>query len=315
MYDIIGDIHGFAQPLRALLAKLGYQESDGVYRHPSRQVIFLGDFIDRGKQNREVVSIARRMAESGSALAVMGNHEFNAIAYATPDPDRPGEFLRPHNPKNDSQHKEFLAEYANDPVGYRDCIDWFMTLPLFLDLPGLRVIHACWYSPVIDELSQSLGANSTLTPELLIAASRKGEPEYEAIELLLKGPEVSLPPGRSFSDKDKNPRTEVRVKWWLDPEKSSFHELVVGPPKAIDAARDAALPDWLVTPYPADAPPVMIGHYWMNGHPSPLAHNVACLDYSVAKGGELVAYRWDGEAILSAEKMVRVQNPMLGAMA
>ena len=42
--------------------------------------------------------------------------------------------------------------------------------------------------------------------------------------------------------------------------------------------------------------------YWLTGTPTPLAANVACTDYSVAKGGKLVAYRWDGEQVLSADK-------------
>jgi hypothetical protein len=32
----------------------------------------------------------------------------------------------------------------------------------------------------------------------------------------------------------------------------------------------------------------------------------ACLDYSVSRGGPLVAYRWDGETGLSSEKLVWV---------
>lgn len=32
--------------------------------------------------------------------------------------------------------------------------------------------------------------------------------------------------------------------------------------------------------------------------------NAACLDYGVWKGGKLVAYRWDGESELTAEKFV-----------
>ena len=39
-----------------------------------------------------------------------------------------------------------------------------------------------------------------------------------------------------------------------------------------------------------DEKPVFLGHYWMEGDPAPLATNIACLDYSVAKpGGKLVA--------------------------
>jgi hypothetical protein len=60
-------------------------------------------------------------------------------------------------------------------------------------------------------------------------------------------------------------------------------------------------------PYPADAKPVFIGHYWLSAtRPALLAANVACLDYSVAKGGFLCAYRWDGERKLTNEHFVWV---------
>ena len=50
MYDLIGDIHGHAAELCQLLQQLGYApDALGTYRHPAgRQVIFVGDFIDRG---------------------------------------------------------------------------------------------------------------------------------------------------------------------------------------------------------------------------------------------------------------------------
>jgi hypothetical protein len=48
MHDlIIGDIHGHADALERLIATLGYSRQQGVYRHPERQAIFLGDFIAR----------------------------------------------------------------------------------------------------------------------------------------------------------------------------------------------------------------------------------------------------------------------------
>lgn len=95
-YDIIGDIHGHADALCALLAKLGYQKRAGEFRHPERQAIFVGDFIDRGPQQLETVQLVRRMVDAGNALAIMGNHELNAIAWYLPDPEAPGEFLRTH---------------------------------------------------------------------------------------------------------------------------------------------------------------------------------------------------------------------------
>ena len=84
MYDLIGDIHGHADELEALLVRLGYSRVGDSYRHDSRQAIFIGDFIDRGPHQRRVVELVRSMIESAAARAVMGNHEYNAIAYYTP---------------------------------------------------------------------------------------------------------------------------------------------------------------------------------------------------------------------------------------
>ncbi len=149
-FDLIGDIHGQADKLEALLARLGYRQSHGLWRHPSNIVIFLGDFIDRGSQQLRTLEIARRIVEGGAALAVTGNHELNAIAWATPDPRGNGDFLRPHfhllrGLKNRRQHARFLGELEPRPTLYRELIGWFMTLPLPLplELPGLRAVHAC----------------------------------------------------------------------------------------------------------------------------------------------------------------------------
>jgi hypothetical protein len=66
---------------------------------------------------------------------------------------------------------------------------------------------------------------------------------------------------------------------------------------------DGPMPEvWKAQAY--SGPPVLFGHYWFDGKPTVLSRQFACVDYSVAKGGPLVAYRWDGEAELSSEKMV-----------
>jgi hypothetical protein len=93
MYDLIGDFHGHADELVQLLATLGYQKSGGTYRQPERRVIFLGDFIDRGPKIRQVLGIVRSMIEEGQGLAIIGNHELNALAYHSEDPESPGEYL------------------------------------------------------------------------------------------------------------------------------------------------------------------------------------------------------------------------------
>jgi hypothetical protein len=93
----------------------------------------------------------------------------------------------------------------------------------------------------------------------------------------------------------------VRIKWYENGAGRSYREHHLGSDEVPDIAIDASKLETVET-YPPDAPPVFVGHYWLNGTPTPLAANVACTDYSVAKGGKLVAYRWDGESALSADK-------------
>ena len=52
-YDIIGDVHGHADALSDLLGRMGYVQSRGAFRHPSRTAVFVGNLIDRGPANIE----------------------------------------------------------------------------------------------------------------------------------------------------------------------------------------------------------------------------------------------------------------------
>lgn len=54
-YDLIGDVHGCAHTLDRLLDLLGYRLQGGVWRHPRRQALFLGDIVDRGPRIREAL--------------------------------------------------------------------------------------------------------------------------------------------------------------------------------------------------------------------------------------------------------------------
>ena len=228
-YDIIGDIHGHAEELIALLRKLEYENVGGTWRHPERKVIFVGDFVDLGPNQVDTVMIARRMVESGSAFAVLGNHELNAIAWYLADPLNPGEYLRAHfsekwGRKNRDQHAAFLREVEHKPELHREIIEWFLGLPLWLELEELRVVHACWHSGMIEYLAPSLLPGRRLSAELMVMASRepanemeKDSPEpslFKAVEMLTKGPDLPLPNGHTFHDKYGIERTRVRVRWW-----------------------------------------------------------------------------------------------------
>jgi diadenosine tetraphosphatase ApaH/serine/threonine PP2A family protein phosphatase len=306
MYDLIGDIHGHADELEQLLEALGYQKANGVYRHPERRVIFLGDFIDRGPKIRQVLQMVRPMIEAGSALAVIGNHELNAIAFHTEDPESPGEYLRRHTSKHKGQLRRTIEQLTPDELTSH--LQWFRTLPLFLDLDGVRAVHACWDQQAITKIAQALDEHRGITTAFLHAAYSKKNPLFRPVDFVLKGKDAPLPAGVSIRDKDGGFRTEVSTRWYLSPAGHTYRTYALQT-EQIDC--DLDLEESVhadAAPYPADAKPVFVGHYWLSApRPEILADNVACLDYSVAKNGFLCAYRWQREQKLDNGNFVWVR--------
>ena len=112
--DIIGDIHGECSALTRLLEMLGYSEKSGVFQHEERTAVFVGDFIDAGYEQRAVLDLVIPMVTEGHAHAVMGNHEFNAIAFHTRAAD--DKIGSVETDKNIKQHIRFLDEYLGEPA-------------------------------------------------------------------------------------------------------------------------------------------------------------------------------------------------------
>lgn len=303
-YDVIGDIHGCADPLESLLDAMGYSYTDGAYRHLSRQAVFVGDLVDRGLQQLRVLETVKAMVDAGSAQITMGNHEFNAICYGIPDPH--GDYLRRHSDKNTRQHMAFLEQLTADQQQYY--LDWFRTIPLWLDMGGVRVVHACWHEPSMRVVEQELGSNIFSEDAQFAAASIKGHPLYEAVETLIKGPELSLTDHGQlpYLDKDGHARDQARLRWWSTG--STLRELAEMTSTFItpDGLPYPELPQLTITSddhvYRGDVP-VVYGHYWRTGTPE---HGVdwtdrtACVDFSAVKGGALTAYRWSGELTVQA---------------
>jgi serine/threonine protein phosphatase 1 len=69
----IGDIHGCATELKVLLDRLPLT--------PQTTVVFLGDYIDRGEQSREVIDIILALARECEVVTLMGNHESMLMDY------------------------------------------------------------------------------------------------------------------------------------------------------------------------------------------------------------------------------------------
>jgi hypothetical protein len=203
-YDIIGDVHGHADKLESLLRKLGYQHRSGAWRKAGHTAVFVGDLIDSGPGQLRTLALVRAMVDQQCGLVTMGNHEFNAIAYATKDPhSSDGSYLRVQNDSNFEQHKAFLSEFGLGSAGHTEWIDWFRTMPLWLELDGLRIVHACWHDPSIEVIRKSLGGGNQINDEFLVNAQKlNGQKRcpavYDALETLLKGLEVKLPEGCPF---------------------------------------------------------------------------------------------------------------------
>lgn len=64
---VIGDIHGCADALKALLIQINAKKED--------KFIFLGDYIDRGFQSKEVLDILMQLQKDHDSIFCKGNHE------------------------------------------------------------------------------------------------------------------------------------------------------------------------------------------------------------------------------------------------
>lgn len=296
-YDLIGDIHGYADELAALLLKLGYVCRDGVYSHSTRTALFIGDYIDRGPKIRDTLAIVKSMVDSGNAIALLGNHEYNALCYYYQNPD--GSYLREHNPKNAGQVEQTLNQFENYPAEYKAYLDWFLTLPLYYEDDNFRAVHACWDNASIEVLRIKL-ANDRLTEELLYESIVEETDFHKAVETTLKGKEIKLPVENSYTDIDGTQRREIRLRWWNDPRQLTFASASVVP---IENLPDSPI-EFISDFYSEEELPVFFGHYGLEDNPAAFRHNVFCLDYGIAKDGKLVAYRMDDETRVDNSKII-----------
>lgn len=306
-YDIIGDVHGMADKLTYLLTRLGYRRNATGWHYPGRQAIFIGDLIDNGLQTRETLTTVRQMVEHGDAIAIMGNHELNAVGWATLHSET-GLPLREHSDINLAHHQAFLDSMP-DAAERQGWLDWFKTLPLYLDFGDLRCVHACWHPASLAILQPYLTAQGQLLDDAWEDAFNPDHRLFRAVENVLKGIELTLPKGLSFNDHKGKRRTASRISWWLDDAHNLAEMLHIPVPSQNHAVLQqlAQLPaerDMLQqSMYQGDCP-VLFGHYWLSAPPRVLSAKTACTDYSAGKDGPLVAYRWNGEHNLTDEHWV-----------
>jgi len=304
MYDIIGDVHGYATLLKKLLLQMGYSKTESGYLHPLRKAVFVGDFVNRGPEIRKTVRIIRKMVENGNAMAIIGNHEINAITYYLKDKDglplikSPGKnFLALY--KTINQFSEFAEEWKSHRK-------WMSELPLYLDLGKIRIVHACWSESAIELIKTAEMDGKSRNSIFRKVYKKPKSPVSKSVLTLTKGMDFKMPGDlKIINNKGVSPQS-FRMKWWEDPDGKTFEEM------SFDSK--FVLPQYEIpkqiapqnTPYPEDAPIVFFGHYCRHEGPFIIKPNLCCVDSCVAGTRILTAYRWYGEKVLDLNNLVQV---------
>jgi len=110
----VGDVHGCADELDALLAECGWQKGE--------RVVLVGDLVAKGPDSAGVVSRARELG----LLAVRGNHDEHVLRWYQGQ-QKPGKKLKP-------EHQQVLDTLSRDDWDFLD------GLPLYRRLPELNTI-------------------------------------------------------------------------------------------------------------------------------------------------------------------------------
>ena len=303
LYDIIGDVHGYASLLKKLLKAMGYAKSNGTWQHPERTAIFIGDFINRGPEIRETIQIVRQMTEAGYALTILGNHEYNAILYHIKD--SVGMYLSRHIAGNRNQIQSTLTSFKGNELEWKEHLKWFRTLPFFIDLGKIRIVHAYWNDNDINYLKNYL-PDGRLKKDFLRIIHETQQPLASIIYKMLKGLEYRCPQDLILKCSKGMSRKVFRMNWWESPQNKTFRELSFGNKFILPAY---TIPKEIAPsfePYELDKPPVFIGHYCLSEGAAIVQSNICCVDSCVVGSEQLSAYRWSGEKILLEENIISV---------
>jgi hypothetical protein len=269
--DIVGDVHGEIEALEQLLHVLGYS-GRGEHRQ-ARRLVFIGDLCDRGPDSPAVIRRVREMMQEGTAQCLLGNHELNVLRgsrkeangwFFENDHDRAaGKFIRSRGTADDAERAGILRFFAG--------------LPLTLERPDLRLVHACWDDERIGELRTHAGAANAA--ELYRVYAQRSDQRsralgrHEEAEALLRqygpalrDPSVMPPMLKPLAQRDvdyqmSNP-LRVLTSGVEMPAAAPFY--LAGKWRMVE--RD----DWWES-YRADVP-VVFGHYWRWATPGAGAH-------------------------------------------
>ena len=148
-FHAVGDIHGRADLLRKLLLSLERGAA------PAARLVFVGDYVDRGDQSREVLDRLQALQRErpGAVICLMGNHERMLLDFLD-EPEHAGprwldngglQTMRSYGVSARAQlHSRNRLEPARD--AFRDALGpteaWLRGLPLIWRSGNVAVVHA-----------------------------------------------------------------------------------------------------------------------------------------------------------------------------
>ena len=275
-YDIIGDVHGYASLLKALFKQLNYSATGNSYFHPlGRKIVFVGDLINRGPDSIKVLNLIRKMHSQKQAFCVLGNHEFRLIQ----------NFV-----KNPSSIDPSLVEF----------IPWIRSLPLFLEFPKFRVVHAAWHFSSIKKLkSQSVEDDNFILSTMLPDSVFK-----RPVQIILQGIHITLPQDWSYSDRFGITREKARMRWWEKDRNcingSNFF------PKSEKYSNSFFKNNCElgIEYYSKSEKPVFVGHYCLPPNEPKINDNVICVDGCVSCDKVLWAYRYNNDRVIDEKGLI-----------
>jgi len=156
-FDIIGDVHGCADELVALLELLGYgvvfrgrkSARVAVTTAPmGRRVFFVGDLVDRGPCSPDVLRIVMAMVEAGQALCVPGNHDVKFLKW-----------LNGRNVRLTYGLAETVSQFKAEPQSLRTSVKEFLeglASHAWLSDGELAVAHAGIKEEMLGQTSSSV---------------------------------------------------------------------------------------------------------------------------------------------------------------
>ena len=128
----IGDIHGCAIELGALITKLNLTEND--------LVVFLGDYIDRGPNSKGVIDLILDLRERCDVVTLMGNHESMLIDFLDrPDTQGAGMFILNGGAATLLSYTEANEETFSFP---QEHLDFFRSLRITYETETHFFVHA-----------------------------------------------------------------------------------------------------------------------------------------------------------------------------